>query len=157
MKGPACCWFAPAAFLLDRATKEWAMRAMDGSVVLWPGMLRFVYVENTGAAFGLFKEHTGWLAVLTAVALAGLVVFLLKKGRDLPVWPRAALWLMTGGALGNLFDRIVYGCVVDFIEVLFFRFPVFNVADICVCTGFAIMAVWILLSGKGEAGARDKA
>lgn len=157
MRGCACRWLAPAAFLLDRATKEWAMRTMQGPVSLWPGVLRFVYVENTGAAFGLFGDHTALLTVLTAIVVAGLTAFLFLRDKGISLWPRAALWLMAGGALGNLFDRIAYGFVIDFVEVLLIRFPVFNVADSCVCIGFGIMLVWILLGGEGNAVAGDKA
>ena len=141
------CWFAPAAFLLDRLTKLWAQAALRGQEVLdiWPGVLRFVYVENTGAAFGMLTGKQGFLLVVSGIALAGLFGWLLLRGQTIETLPRVSLWLLLGGALGNFFDRLVYGYVIDFIEIRLFTFPVFNIADACVCVVFAVLAVYILL------------
>lgn len=148
LRGLLCCWLAPAAFLLDRLSKAWARNTLahSGARIVLPGILQFRYVENTGAAFGLLQGRHALLSAITGVFLACLLIFLLTKGRSLPRFPRASLWLLLGGACGNLFDRLAYGHVVDFIEVLFIRFPVFNVADMCVCLAVLPLVIWLLFS-----------
>ncbi len=154
--GRMSCWLAPAAFVLDRVTKLWAQQSLRGAspLELWPGVLRFVYVENTGAAFGMLKGRQTFLLLVTGVALLSLLLWLLLRGKTLQALPKAALWLLLGGALGNFADRLVYGAVVDFIEIRLFSFPVWNVADACVCVAFALLAGWILLhkEEKPDAG-----
>lgn len=147
------CWLAPAAFVLDRGTKLLAAARLRGAgpAVVVPGVLQLTYVENTGAAFGILRGQPLLLAVVTGAALAGLLVWLALYGGRLPRWPRWAMWLLLGGAAGNLYDRLAHGAVIDFLETLLFRFPVFNVADICVCVAFAGLAVWVLF-GKEARG-----
>lgn len=154
MKGTLCCWLTPAAFFVDRATKAWALGALESGAQrdLWPGVLRLVLVRNTGAAFGVLHGHTALLTALTAVLLAALLAGLLLRRRSIPAFPRATLWLLFWGATGNLYDRIVYGYVIDFLEIELFAFPVFNVADACVCVAFALLVVWILFGWKEKAG-----
>lgn len=144
------CWLAPAAFILDRLSKAWAVRRLGaGEIVdLWLGMLRFVYVENTGAAFGLLQGRQTALAVVTGLILLGLLVWLVIGRNTLAALPKTGLWLLLGGAAGNLVDRVAYGYVIDFIEVRFIRFPVFNLADTFVCIAFAVLALWILFGGE---------
>lgn len=140
-----CCWLAPAAFLLDRFTKRWAEGVLKTQAIeVWPGVLRLSYVENTGAAFGLLQNRQGLLTVFVIVILLALLLILFILGKRIPPLPTAGLWLLIGGAAGNLADRLLHGYVVDFIEIQLFRFPVFNVADICVCIAFALLAGWIL-------------
>lgn len=145
----AYCWLAVAAFVLDRVSKIWAQGALPARPKeLWPGVLRLVYVENRGAAFGILQGQQGLLIAVTALGLLALLAFLLVRPRALPRTASLALWLMLGGAAGNLYDRIVYGYVIDFLEVTFISFPVFNVADICVVVAFLLMIGWILLDGE---------
>ena len=156
MMGRLSCWLAPAAFLLDRITKQWARGALEGQRPreVWPGVLRFAYVENTGAAFGMLSGRQGLLLAVTGVALAGLLAWLLLRGRRMARLPRASLWLLLGGALGNYYDRLAYGYVIDFIEIRLFSFPLFNVADSCVCVAFALLAGYIFIhkEAKPDAG-----
>lgn len=155
MKGRRTGWLAPAAFLADRLTKLWAQEALrgQGPMAVWPGVLQFRYVENTGAAFGILQGQQALLLVLTGAALAGVLCWLLTRGRSLPAFARGALWLLLGGAAGNFADRLFHGVVVDFLEIELFSFPVFNIADCCVCVAFALLAGWILLRG-GETGVK---
>lgn len=150
MKGHRFWWLALAAFLLDRGCKLWVSRVPAGRwpLEIWPGVLRLNYVQNTGAAFGLLQGQSALLAIVTAGILLGLLIWLLLRGKTLSSLPNAALWLLLGGAIGNLYDRILYGYVVDYIEIRLFRFPIFNIADICVCVAFALLAGWILFGEK---------
>lgn len=137
---------------MDRAVKVWAVSSRkDGPAVdLLPGVFRLTYVENTGAAFGALDGHTALLTAVTGCALAALLVYLLLRDASVPRLPRAALWLLLGGALGNLFDRVFYGYVIDMFEFRFVSFPVFNVADACISVAFALLAGWILLGREAK-------
>ena len=126
------------------------------SVPFLPGM-DLTYVQNTGAAFSLLSEHTWVLTLLSAVVSVGLVVAMAK--RILPHWSgMLSLALLLGGAVGNLIDRVLNGVVVDYINVLFMHFAIFNFADICVCVGVGLLMLVVLLdSFKKEETAKQKA
>ena len=149
------CWIAPAAFALDRVTKHFAQAALRGNapVTVIPFALRLIYVENTGAAFGALSGQRVLLLVLTGVALLALLFFQIFRGARLPRLVRVSLWLVIGGAAGNFFDRLFLGYVIDFIEVTLFRFPVFNIADMCVVAAFALLVCLILFSKEEKADA----
>lgn len=136
--------------IVDRLTKMWAQQWLalqpGRSIALWPGVLHLTYAENTGMAFSLLSGRPWLLAALTGVVLAGLLVYLLWRPRaSKPA--QALLWLLFGGALGNLIDRVWYGYVVDFIEIRLFRFAIFNVAD-CFVTVCALTMIVLVLLGK---------
>jgi signal peptidase II len=99
---------------------------------------RILYIQNTGAAFGLFKEAG---LFFTAVAVIVTVVIVVYTQR-LPAghwWMRIALGMQLGGALGNLVDRVIFGTVTDFISVG--NFAIFNVADASISTGVVLLAI----------------
>ena len=99
-----------------------------------PCILDLTYVQNTGAAFSLFSDHTWILALISLVALA----------------------LLLAGAVGNLIDRALQGYVVDMFHVLFMEFAVFNVADICVVVGgFAAVIYYLFFYEKLEGRPKD--
>ncbi|MBA2445774.1 MAG: signal peptidase II [Nocardioidaceae bacterium] len=136
-------------YLLDQATKEWATRALaDGMPRPFLGeWLQFRLTFNPGAAFSL---GTGYTIVLTAIALAVIVVCIKMAGRLGSRGWAVALGLLLGGALGNVTDRILRppaplrGHVVDFLELP--NWPVFNFADVAIC---AAAASFVLLSLRG--------
>ncbi len=103
------------------------------------GFVGWQYVRNTGAAFGSFSDNTVLLSIFTGVALAvGIIALLLGKIKS-KFYQVCAVMIVSGG-LGNLIDRIIRGYVVDFIEVQFMNFAVFNFADILVtCGAFMLM------------------
>lgn len=125
-------------FLADRITKYWAIHWLRPrfSVAVLP-FFHLTYVENTGAAFSIGYRRNGFFTVLTA-ALIGVLFYLQKVWAQKNPWLRAGLLLVTGGALGNLYDRVAYGCVVDFLD--FRIWPIFNVADSCVTVGACCLA-----------------
>lgn len=125
-------------FAADRLTKHWALVWLmpRSSVRLLP-FLSLTYVENTGAAFGIgFSRNRFFICLSTA--LIGVLFYLLRSWRDKNAWVRVGLLLVAGGALGNLYDRLVYGFVVDFLQLPLW--PVFNVADSCVSVGACCLA-----------------
>ncbi len=113
-----------------------------------PGMA-LTYVQNTGAAFSLFQEHTWLLTLLSGVVSAALVVALARK--IFPHWwGMLALALLLGGAVGNFIDRLLLGYVTDMFATTFISFPVFNVADIGVVLGGLLLCVYVIFSFAEE-------
>ena len=132
-----------AVFAADRLSKIIILRNFrEGEgLVLLPGVLRLTRVDNSGAAFGLLKGHGNFLIFFSVGCILALAVYLLRspKAVALRVWASA---LMIGGALGNLYDRIRYGYVVDFLD--FRVWPVFNLADSCISVGVGLMIMSFL-------------
>lgn len=108
-----------------------------------PYILELTYVQNTGAAFSLFDEHTWLLTLVSAVMSVVLAAAIWKNFFRHPLG-KTCLTLILGGAIGNLIDRAFRGFVVDMFNVLFMRFAVFNVADIFVVVGGIAAALYYL-------------
>jgi len=120
--------------------------APHAEVVIVPGLLRLYYVENTGAAFGLFQGKNPLLAFLAFGVVVALIVWFRKLVR---FWLGAlALGLQLGGAVGNLIDRFRHGFVVDFIDFSFW--PTFNVADSVITIGVLMLLYVLLRQGQLE-------
>lgn len=132
----------PLIFLLDRISKILALKYLTQvyDVKVLP-FFHLTYVENTGAAFGSFRDGN------TGLALASVVIlfFLVKWRKDilhLGAVARYGVLFIMAGALGNLYDRITLGFVVDYFN--FIVWPVFNIADSFVCIGAALMVFALL-------------
>lgn len=144
--------------LLDQLSKLWVVDAMyQSSMAVWPGVFGFTYVENTGAAFGVLGKSTLVLTVVSALAMVVLCFVLVKFRKELSKFGRVGLALIIAGGLGNLIDRVFLGYVVDFINLEFMQFAVFNVADICATVGTICLLIAIIFGerkkGKGELSA----
>ena len=117
-----------------------------------PYLLDLTYVENTGAAFSLFSDHT-WILALISLVMSVLLAIAVWKPPFRHPFGRTALALLLAGAVGNLIDRALQGYVVDMFHVLFMEFAVFNVADICVVVGGISAGLYYLfLADKLEPG-----
>ena len=125
------------AMALDRLTKA-AVRGGMLPARLIPGVVSVHYVRNSGMAFSMLSGHFWLLTALTALMIAGIAFYLIRYPDRNPLL-RAGLWLIAGGGLGNLYDRVTLGYVTDFIELKFMRFAIFNVADVCICAGAALV------------------
>lgn len=135
----ACNVLILAVLALDRLTKAWAQDrlASRGSVPVLP-FFHLTYVENTGAAFGMLFGGNGFLAVLAVVLIVALAVWRRRlKSRERLT--RLGVSLVLAGAVGNLYDRLAYGFVVDFLD--FRVWPVFNVADSAITVGAVVLAL----------------
>lgn len=139
-------WMAAIAGLaLDQITKYWVMHTFDltvppESLPLWPGVFHLTYVTNTGAAFSLFSTNGEWLRWLSLVVSLGLVALGLWVNLT-NRWEQVGYGLILSGALGNGLDRILAGEVVDFLDFRLIRFPIFNVADVCINIGIACLLI----------------
>ena len=141
-------WIALLAALADRLTKAALANAAPGALV--PGLVNLAPVRNRGMAFSMLSGRGLGLALATALLIAALVFWLVARP-DAPGLLRSGLWLIVGGGLGNLYDRIALGGVADFIDLAFVRFAVFNVADVCICAGaaLAMVGMWRAERQKG--------
>ncbi|MGY2838686.1 signal peptidase II [Thermostichus sp. MS-CIW-41] len=139
--------------ILDQATKHWAVeRLLPGpEIELWPGVFHLTYVENTGAAWSLFEDSAEllkWISLGVALALALLAI----RGGILGRWEQAGYGLVWAGAVGNGIDRFVNGYVVDFFNLIWIRFPVFNVADVAINLGVACLLIGLLQDNSKKTG-----
>jgi signal peptidase II len=133
--------------LADQLSKTWIKANVAiGQSLFDTGFFRIVYVHNTGAAFGILKDHT---LTLTVVAFVGIVVILLLVFVLHSRWSfldsmlvMSAIGLVMGGTIGNLIDRLRLGYVTDFID--FKLWPAFNVADAAVTVGVIIIAYCLI-------------
>lgn len=131
---------AALVFALDQVTKELVRNGLERGET-WPDAgwpVRVHYVTNTGAAFGILKDQTGFLILTTIIGLAAIALYYRFPPFQHPVLP-IAVGMMLGGAAGNLLDRIRLGRVTDFID--FPLWPAFNVADASI-----VVAVVVLLT-----------
>ena len=147
-RGFSALLLAVAVVALDRATKHWAMRTLAQPVVALEGVLRWRYCENTGAAFSALSGSGAVVLVLSAGLLIVLAAYLLFRPR-IPWGAQMCLWAVVAGGASNLFDRLAWGFVVDFIEPLFVSFAVFNVADCFIVLGVLGAALIVLLDREG--------
>ena len=149
---------AAVLVVLDQLIKHWATAALlpVGSMEVLPGIVELRYCLNDGMAFSMLAGKQGLLIGVTSVMLVAVLVMLFV--RKMPLAERIAWTLVLGGGVGNLIDRVLNGVVVDYINVLFMHFAIFNFADICVCVGVGLpMLVLLLDSTKKDAPAQQKA
>lgn len=113
---------------------------LQESVPLWEGVFHLTFVTNKGAAFSLFRENGSWLRWLSLVVSFGLMA-LAVLGPRMKRWEQAGYGFILAGALGNGVDRFVAGEVVDFLDFRLIRFPIFNLADICINIGIVCLLI----------------
>ena len=135
----------------DQASKAWILtrlgpRGDTNEIKIIPGLLRFVYVENSGAAFGLFQGKSPILTILAMVVIVFLIVYFRQAIAD-SLWLSIALGLQLGGALGNVIDRFRHGFVVDFVNVP--KFWTFNVADSAITIGVIMLGLYLVTRDPG--------
>ena len=129
--------------LLDRLSKGYAINNFIENPIEGP-FVNFAYLENRGAAFGILQDKRFFFLIITLVIVCYLLYHFYNTYKTNPKILNISLALIISGALGNFYDRFVNGFVVDFIEFSFFNFPVFNVADIFVTVGCALMIIYII-------------
>ena len=104
------------------------------------------YVQNTGAAFGLLAGQT-WILIITAFIAVGAIIYLSRTLAPKAWLMKVALGMIGGGALGNLYDRMVYGYVIDYIDVRIWSY-IFNFADSMIVIGVGIILIGTFLDEK---------
>jgi len=140
--------------LLDQISKLAAIKYLKGNrpLVLIEDFFQLYYVENTGAAFGIFKNGRYFFIIVSILVIVFVVLFIIKYFHSLTLTMKIALSVFIGGAIGNLIDRIRLGYVVDFLSFKLpwgYDFPVFNIADTFIVIS-TIIIMSMLLFNKYE-------
>lgn len=157
-------WLTVLVIAVDQVSKHWFENNLSlyQQIVIIPDLFSWTLAYNKGAAFSFLASQGGWqrwfFALVAVIASVVLLVWMkrLKPGER---WLGIALALVLGGALGNLYDRVVLGHVVDFILVHWqdqWYFPAFNVADSAITVGAGMLILDMLLNKEGKQAAGDK-
>ena len=153
-------WLPMVIVGVDQATKAMVKAALpfQDSVTIIPGFMNFTHVLNSGAAFGIlngvdFPFKTVLIAAIAMAALIGVGLYAASISHH-QLLARVGLALIIGGAAGNLIDRVLFGSVVDFVDVYWrsYHFWAFNVADSAISVGVAIMILDMLGIGSRSTG-----
>ncbi len=142
--------FMLAADQLAKGMVRYTMQPGE-SLAFLPGVVQLTYVQNTGMAFGAFAGNVDMITVVSGLLMAALIALMIIKR------PRAHLiWLsvsaIVAGGIGNLIDRVWLRYVVDYIDLQFISFPVFNLADMWVVGGTILLVVYILFFEEKQRG-----
>ncbi len=146
---------AALSVLLDRLSKLWVLKHIPlyGETAPIPALypyFSFLHSANTGVAFGLFQGGTSIFTVIAAIAVIAIATYIFIGKTD-SLLMALSLGLMLGGAMGNLWDRVAYGSVVDFIKVQAsdaLVWPMFNVADASIVVGTGLLILYFFLDEK---------
>jgi signal peptidase II len=157
-----CLWLTVLVLIVDQLSKAYfeSTLSLYQQIVVIPDYFSWMLAYNTGAAFSFLADSSGWqrwlFAMIAVVVSAVLLVWLKRLGRN-DTWLAIALALVLGGALGNLYDRIALGHVIDFIFVHWHEhgFPAFNVADSAITVGAIMLAVDMFKTKKSGEPVRD--
>lgn len=149
-----CILCAAALVWADQAVKQWVYDGIriNGSMLVIPKFLSFTYVENYGAAFNILMNQR-WFLVIFGIVLSVAMVYVLYRsfGEEkslVLIMERVSIVMILAGAMGNILDRVIHVFVIDFLQVLFIDFPVFNVADCYIVVGCILLFVLLLFFDK---------
>ena len=142
---------------VDQLIKAWAVQVLAPvqAMPLIPHIVELRFYLNDGMAFSMLSGKQFFLIVVTSIALLAVAYVLFAHCKN-SLLLRSSLLLILSGGIGNLIDRVLNGCVVDYINPLFINFAVFNFADICVCVGAALLVLYVLLSDSEEKKTNEK-
>ena len=150
-------------FVCDIVSKyviEMSLTQEGDTAPFLPGFINFKLVHNDGAAFGVFGGNSALLIVATLIIIAMIIGFYIYRARklDFPISITLSIGigLIAGGCFGNLYDRIVFGYVRDFLNFQFMNFPSFNIADASLCVGMAILVIYFIFIFSREEKKRGK-
>jgi signal peptidase II len=122
-------------------------------------ILNITYVTNTGAAFGILKDHR-WIFIIFSMiaigAMLAILAYFIRKKQHIGI--QISFALMVSGGIGNMIDRLYYGYVIDFLEFDFVNFAIFNVADSCITIGCAIFIIFMFIERNsvfGDGASKD--
>ncbi len=150
-------------YAIDQITKWLALQQItsDAPRIIIPEFFALVFVTNTGAAFGSFRNNNFFFIALSCAALVFILVMLLRH-RPPDAWRSVSLALLLAGVMGNLTDRLWHGHVIDFLLFdlhvpLAHPWPAFNVADACICLAVFCFIIHSLKQGRSSAEAASNA
>jgi len=140
-------WLSSIVVVFDQMSKIWVDLTLElhQSIPVMPSF-SITYAHNYGAAFSFLSDAGGWqrwfFAVLAIVVSIGIVVYL-KKLKSEEKLLAVSLSLILGGAIGNIIDRVLYGYVIDFLDIYYqaYHWPIFNIADSAITVGVGLMLI----------------
>ncbi|MGN0973835.1 MAG: signal peptidase II [Bacilli bacterium] len=144
-------FIALIVFLMDFLSKNFVINNFEllKSIELIPNFFYITYLQNTGAAWGMFENGSIIIAIVSLIIFI-LISNYLKKLKLDNLWSIISFGFLLGGILGNFIDRVVYGYVIDFLDFKIFGYdyPVFNFADIMIVVGTIMIAIKIIRGDK---------
>ena len=143
--------------ILDQLTKFLAVRFLE-PIATFPiikNVIHLTYVENTGAAFGMLKDHRWVFIVISTITIIAFLAYLYAGHAENRLYAVSIAMVISGG-IGNMIDRILLGYVVDFIDFRLINFAVFNGADSFVCVGAGLLILALILDMYRESKAAKK-
>jgi len=147
-------WISMIIVILDRLSKSWIIEhlSLGQSIKVFP-FFNIIYTYNRGAAFSFLNEAGGWQAwlfVIIAIGVSIFIIFWLFRLTKKQTLGKLSLALILGGTIGNLYDRIMYKHVIDFLDfyISSWHYPVFNVADSAICIGAIILIIELIWKRK---------
>lgn len=147
-------WLILLFFAVDLISKQVIIRVIDlfESVKVIPNFFYLTYVQNNGAAFSIFQNQQVLILLVTFFALFFINKYL--KNENINKIEMFSYSMITGGILGNLFDRICYGYVIDFFDFRFgkYHYPVFNMADVFIVVGVILLMIYSVIEWRKERG-----
>lgn len=134
--------------IIDQIVKSLIIKNLyNDSITIFDGLLDLTYVENTGGAYGIGNDSTIMFIIVNIVVITLITKFILSKKNDIPTYILIGLGLILAGGISNLIDRICRGFVVDYIDFNpLIKYPVFNIADICVVIGCIVIAINLIIN-----------
>ncbi|MEI6896198.1 MAG: signal peptidase II [Psychromonas sp.] len=155
-------WITALLVILDQVTKYWTVQALElyeSYEIL--SFFNFTYARNYGAAFSFLGDAGGWqkyLFTTIAFAISAFLLYSLKQNSVNKRWENVAFSLVLSGAIGNVIDRLMFGYVVDFLDfdLGFYRWPTFNVADIAIFIGAAMIILGAIIYPDKNTEKSDK-
>lgn len=139
--------------IIDQLIKIIIINTLDLNIskAIINNFFNLTYVRNYGAAWSIFTGNRLFLIIVSILALIFIYLFMIKD-KKLSKLENICYSVLLGGILGNFFDRIVYGYVIDYLDFTFFnyQYPIFNFADTCIVVSIIIIVFLTLKEGKNE-------
>ncbi len=145
-----------AVIVLDRLSKFAALNFLETSIPIIPNVFNLTFATNTGVAFGFFQDANAFFIIVNSIIVIGIVIYSIKV-KPTNTIEAIARPLVIGGAVGNIIDRVIYGYVIDFLHFSLIDFPVFNIADSCICIGMVLYLAATLIMLKKQTSASSHA
>lgn len=144
-----------AAVIVDRIIKKAVVSTMVlyETIPVIQDVFHITYIRNTGAAFSMMDGKTNFLILLPLVLVICAIIYMFIKRKNGHPLMMTSVALVAGGGIGNIIDRITQGYVVDYLD--FRVFPIFNLADICVCVGCGLLILYVLFIDGRKNGKRN--
>ena len=141
--------------ILDQITKWMVVKNMElgERIAIWDPWFGLLSHRNRGAAWGMLEGQMWLFTIVTIGVIIGIIYFYHKEAKGKPFF-QVSLMLLLGGAIGNFIDRLYYGEVVDFVDVLIpiinYHFPIFNIADAALTIAVIMLLIAIIMEDRAE-------